>query len=105
MNGRFVFYSKRFSIKTRIGVDDVSRPNQKTTPCPPPSLCVCACVFLSVTASSFAWSHVRMREKSGQIDSNRATHGTIEVGPTVNNRGRKSGIKIEVRAQDVYLAV
>lgn len=46
-----------------------------------------------------------MREKSGQIDSNRATHGTIEVGPTVNNRGRKSGIKIEVRAQDVYLAV
>lgn len=81
---------------------------RKRPPSPVPPfvcVCVCACVFLSVTASGFAWSHVRMREKSGQIDSNRATHGTIEVGPTVNNRGRKSGIKIEVRAQDVYLAV
>lgn len=48
MNGRFVFYSKRFSIKTRIGVDDVSRPNQKMTPRPPPSLCVCVCVCVSL---------------------------------------------------------
>ena len=49
-----------------------------------PLVYVCACVcarslILSVTASGFAWSHVRDEEKCGQIDSNRAAHGIIEA--------------------------